>query len=174
MAACNYPRSGVYNDLSRKPLPQIDAAAVVVHNLNCRRMNMPRRITCTAYLWGEDHESFGRNEFGSKNVTNQVILSDEQPQNVLQAQLRWGGECRIELEVVANMLAEGRVRVICRARLFEGTSEDTTDLEDDQTVERLIARGVPENIHIALSNDGFGGGDKGTVDITVLNTLVED
>lgn len=67
-----------------------------------------------------------------------------------------------------------RVLIKGTAVLFEGDSEDTDDDDDTETFEFLVGKGKTESYTVMLHNDGAGGGDRGTIDITVSNSLLEE
>jgi hypothetical protein len=136
---------------------------------------MARIISCTAAIWGLDHENFGANEERTISVSGTVILDKlEAPQTLIAREMRWGGECRAELEIIAVLLDSDRVRLQCKGKLFEGDNEGTTDLEDEKYLEVLVPRGKSESRHIDLINALAEGADRATIDFTVTNNILEE
>ncbi len=134
---------------------------------------MARRVTVSATINGVDHETFGANEFGRAEFTRETILGDAQPQNVMRMQCRWGGECRVELDLTGQMMDNGDVRVTGFALLFEGISDDTNDLDGRTDFTLLVPRGKTVSNNQRVDNQDEGG-DFATIDMTVNNSIVED
>jgi hypothetical protein len=134
---------------------------------------MARRVTASATINGVDDETFGSNEFGHAEFTRETILGDAQPQNVMRMQCRWGGECRVELDLTGQMIDNGDVRVSGVALLFEGTSEDTNDLDGRAEFTFLVPRGKTVSNSQRVDNTDEGG-DFATIDMSVNNSIVED
>lgn len=44
---------------------------------------------------------------------------------------RWGDECRVEIRLISQIVGPGEVKITTSAQPFEGTSEDSDDLEDE-------------------------------------------
>jgi hypothetical protein len=134
-----------------------------------------RRITVSGSIDGTDDEAFpsGPDELGHSEFTSETILSDAQPQNVMQTQLRWGGECRVELTLTAQQLDGGDVRIDGLILLFEGTSEDTNDLDGKTEFTAVVPRGKTIIIGQRVDNTDEGG-DFATIKMAISNALVED
>lgn len=133
---------------------------------------MARRVTVSATIDGVDDETFGSNEYGHAEFTRETILSDSQPQNVMKMQCKWGGECRVEFELTGQQLDSGNVRVSGIARLFEGTSEDTGDLDGESQFVFEVPKGQSVTNDQRVDNTDEGG-DYATIKMTVNNALVE-
>ena len=134
---------------------------------------MARRLTASGYISGVDDETFGSNEYGNASLTRETILSNSQPQNVLDMECRWGGECRVELTLVGQVLDKGDVRVNGTAKLFEGTSESTGDLDGRRDFVVLVPRGKNASHSVRINNDDEGG-DYADITVTFNNSIVED
>ena len=63
-----------------------------------------------------------------------------------------GGEVRAELELYATADQDCDAEITGIARLFEGTSEDTTDLEDEFVVRLFARNGNGTKEHISFRN----------------------
>lgn len=133
---------------------------------------MARRVTVAATINGVDDEFFS-NEFGHAEFTRETILGDAQPQNVMRMQCRWGGECRVELDLTGQMLDNGDVRIAGAALLFEGITEGTSDLDGRNDFTFLVPRGKTVSNSQRVDNTDEGG-DFATIDMTVNNAIVED
>jgi hypothetical protein len=133
---------------------------------------MARIVTVSATIDGVDDELFGWHEYGHAEFTRETILDSSQPQNVMNMQCRWGGECRVELELIGQILNNGDVRVEGIAKLFEGTEESTTDLDGTTNFVFLVPRGKTVSNQQRVDNTDEGG-DYATIRMTVNNSIVE-
>jgi hypothetical protein len=85
-----------------------------------------------------------------------------------------GGEVRFEIDLDAEYLSDGGARIRGEARLLEGTSCSTTDLEDDQQIDILVPKDGVATVNINLRSSGTGGGDFAKGRITFTNTAQPD
>jgi hypothetical protein len=134
---------------------------------------MARRLTASAKIFGVDDETFGSDEYGRAEYTREIVLADSQPQNVLHMECRWGGECRVELDLTGQMMDNGDVRISGNALLYEGTSESTGDLDGRTDFTALVPRGKTVSSSQTVKNTDEGG-DYANITITFNNALVED
>jgi hypothetical protein len=138
---------------------------------------MPRRLAGTVRVDGTDDENWPEtDEVVHKTYTINVVLDDSQPATALDIpDVKWGGECRVEVRVTARIVDGGRVQVEGKAMLFEGTSENTDDLEDQQTITMTVPRGgSPVHQTIQLRSSGPGGGDHAEVGFSLTNAVLEE
>jgi hypothetical protein len=138
---------------------------------------MARRLAGTVVITGTDDENWPDSDEHVHRVHNiQMVLDDGQPaQSIDVPDVRWGGECRVEIQLTARIVDVGQVQVAGNAKLFEGDSEDTTDLEDEKSVEVTVPRsGVPAHHGIQLRNVGAGGGDHARISLSFTNSMIED
>ena len=98
-----------------------------------------------------------------------LYLGKSQPSPEMKVKdVRWGGECRVEVSGTASIVEDGiGVRLEAKARFYEGTSEDTDDLEDSGSITILVATGntSPSSGIIRL---GKPDGDRATVEFEKL------
>jgi hypothetical protein len=141
---------------------------------------MSRLLQGNVRVEGVDHEDFTSNEHPSDKLRDfQIVLEPGQPeQNISIRPVKWGGECRVEVELNARALNDNSVKVTGEARFFEGGSEETGELEDtksiDFTVPRTTGGTPPRQHHVSLRNQTFiGAEDSAEVFLTVSNRLVE-
>jgi hypothetical protein len=138
---------------------------------------MARRLAGVVIIDGTDDEWWPESD---ENVHREypvnMFLNEGQPAAVITTpDVRWGGECRVELSLTARAEANGTVQIEGAARLFEGTSEGTNDLEEQQTVAFTVPRGgVPAHHRIQLRNTETFGGDHAEIGISFTNSLVEN
>ncbi|MBW4455284.1 MAG: hypothetical protein KME55_22645 [Nostoc indistinguendum CM1-VF10] len=136
---------------------------------------MPRQVSGTVFMDAVDHESFGANETGKSTQTFSLVLTEGMPANRIDVKpLKVGGEVRVELEITAQAEADGVAKILGKAKLFEGASDDTDDLEEEQNVSFVIPKGGrPHEHHIELRSRGFGGGDSASITIVATNSIFE-
>jgi hypothetical protein len=138
-------------------------------------MPTSRRVTVSASFEGQDYEYWGSNEYPPPFSTTQtVILTNNIPQNVLYFQQRWGGECRAEFSLLAQRMDNDEV--ICRGelKLFEGTSEDTNDLDGIRSFEFPCPKKTTVPYEIFVRNNDENDDDWAKVKILVQNYIFVD
>lgn len=116
-----------------------------------------RELTITATMNITDDESFGADEHGTKTQTVSAFLSGQQTQNVLHMQKGVGGEVRVELDLIAQALVNGDIRITGTAKLFEGTSESSNDLDGIRDFNFLVPKDQFAPFAIEITNDDEGG-----------------
>jgi hypothetical protein len=142
---------------------------------------MARLLMGTVRVEGVDHEDFTANEHPSDKVRFvQLVLSPGQPaQNLNVAPVKWGGECRVEVEVNAMLVNNDSVKVTGEARFFEGASEETGEKEDTAGIDFLVpktsAASPPRHHHVSLRNEVLlGAEDSAEVFFDLSNIIIED
>lgn len=138
---------------------------------------MARRLAGTVIIDGTDDEYWPQSdEFVHKAFNVQTVLDIGQPTSALDIEdVRWGGECRVEVRLTARVVGAGEIQIEGNAKLFEGVSEDTTDLEDQQVFSFTVARGgIAAHHTVQLRSTGAGGGDHAEIGLSFTNSLVEE
>jgi hypothetical protein len=130
---------------------------------------------------GTDDESiFESDEHIDATRAVQTVVGTDQPAVHLSIEpVRWGGECRVELDLTAVTVGNGDVQISGTAKLFEGTSENTTDMEEQKDFNFLVPRNTTINTEAAqhnvqLSSDGWGGGDHAEIGAVFTNVIIEE
>ncbi|GLA52790.1 hypothetical protein AnigIFM63604_009669 [Aspergillus niger] len=138
-------------------------------------MAAPRVLVASGTLSGVDHEIFGSNELMHQSVHVRVVLTEDGiPQSLASWSKGWGGECYLEVNMTAQLQENRHILVTVNGKLFEGTDETPTDLEDEKTQMALVPRGgLPVPFTMQLNSSGFGGGDSATISVTFVNTIAE-
>lgn len=141
---------------------------------------MPRLLRGTVTVEGVDHEDFGSNEHPVDKLREIHLLLDRGPETRLDiAPVKWGGECRVEVNVNALVLNDNRIQIHGDAAFFEGASDDTTEEEDRQTILFFVPRTTtsnphPHRHHVSLRNRTvIGAEDSADVFFTFTNTILE-
>jgi len=130
-----------------------------------------RRITAAGHIDLTDHETFGSNEHGSADQFNEAVISDELPQVVLTMQGTAGGEMRVEIQLTGQARKSGDILVQGLAKLFEGTSEQTDDLDGQRSFTVLVPRDGFLSHNLNIRNDDEGD-DHAEISLTFSNTAV--
>ena len=79
-----------------------------------------RRLSCSASIHVVDDEDFGDNESGSDDAAGEVVLTNAVPQAIFEGmEAKAGGEVRVELELTAQAIDNGDIKVKGKATLFE-------------------------------------------------------
>jgi len=137
---------------------------------------MARRLSGLVIVDGTDDEWWPESdEHVHREVPIQMVLGEGQPAAAIAIpDVRWGGECRVELWLTARAQQDGVVQIEGNAKLFEGTSESTADLEDEQTVAFTVPRGgIPAHHRVQLRNTETFGGDHAEIGISFTNSVIE-
>ena len=142
---------------------------------------MARQLSGIVIIEGTDDEIWPWvDETIRREYSVGAVLDIDQPAVRLEVpHVRWGGECRVEVDLTARAVGNGQIQVEGTTKLFEGTSEDTEDLAEAKVVTFLVPRNTRHNTEavrhdVQLSNRGFGGGDHAEIYFTCTNYLVEE
>lgn len=123
---------------------------------------------------GKDDETWPQsNEYVDRTKTVRTTLAMGANPIVLNPyHVRWGGECRVEVYLAARLVKPGEVEMRVMAKLFEGTSESTNDLEDQKVRTFRLSypytkgqQGPNVSRVIELRNTETGGGDTATINV---------
>lgn len=134
-------------------------------------VNKNRRITVTADMFVLDDEWLGSDETVRRQKTNSAVLSNIGiSQAVMDFEVRMGGEIRVEFHLTAALFdSYGNAFLDGDIKLYEGTSESTTDLDGSKAFQVYVPAGVTTNYFVRVNNDDEGG-DYVTVALTATNT----
>jgi hypothetical protein len=134
-------------------------------------MATDRKVTVSASFEGQDYETFGSNEYPPPfNTIRTVILTDDMPQGLMNFQIRWGGECRAEFNTLIQRLGNGKdVRIYGDLKLFEGTSEDTDDLDGVTVIDFVCPKSTTLPYEAFVRNNDENDDDWAKVKMTVSN-----
>src|SRR4051812_37997338 len=103
---------------------------------------MKRRLGGVLIIDPTDHELPFPNEHGHLEAAiDQPLETDQGPIALRIPHLKFGGEVRIEVPLTAEAQADGTVQLSGAAKLYEGTSERTSDLDDEKRVVFKVPRG---------------------------------
>lgn len=156
----------------------IAAATYLARRANATKFAL---FEISGYVRIRDDES-GADEHARENLQRiSIVLTEGQGTLLPMYKFYCGGEVRVELDVRALLNPNGNISINCTARLYEGTSIHTDDLEDTQRLSRTLRRGG--NLYgerIDLYNDEWFGGDEAMFSLnfedqtTRLNTMIRN
>jgi hypothetical protein len=133
---------------------------------------MKRRLGGIVIIDGTDHELLLPNEHGHLEAPVDQPLETGQGTIALRIpHLKFGGEVRIELPLTAEVQADGTVQISGAAKLYEGVSERTTDLDDEKRVVFQVPRGGAPVVQRV--NLGKKKSDHAEILICLTNALAE-
>ena len=122
------------------------------------------RVTGEVTVNGTDDE-IGRDEHVHRkyNLEDYFTVDDTDLQFEVP-DVRWGGECRVEVQLTPKVVGHGEVKITANAKLFEGTSEYSNDLEDEEEITFNVGwRDIPVERKIRLLNTERFGGDSAEI-----------
>ena len=113
----------------------------------------PVHLTGTLGIYGVDDE-IGRNDTineGGIPIDIYVGPQDEKYEFVSLRHFKWGGEVRVEVDIGARRMIGGQIEMAIRLRLYEGTYEETEDLDGEVEETFLVPT---RNIDLVGTNIG--------------------
>lgn len=137
---------------------------------------MARRVFATVIITGIDDEWHKKDVPVYRAYKRERIFDGSNPiDNFDIPHVRWGDECRVEVDMTGRLVDDGHVNMEVAVRFYEGTSENTEDLADDKTISfRVPQGGRPVTRTISLYNSEPFGGDWVKVELALTNSLAED
>jgi hypothetical protein len=129
-------------------------------------------------IHAKDDESIGKDEFLDIDLPIDKILNEnETAKTIVDGAFKWGGECRLEVKVFAQVTQGGVVSVFGDALLFEGASENTSDLDGRKSIGFIVPKTTQSNPNPAKNftqvNNEDEGGDYAQINLTLRNFIVE-
>jgi hypothetical protein len=133
---------------------------------------MKRRLGGIVIIDGTDHEFLWPDEHGHQETAIDLPLEvNGGPVAVRVPHLKFGGEVRVELMLTAEAKADGAVLVSGAAKLYEGISENTSDLDAEQRIAFAVPKGgAPAVQHVFV---GKPRKDRAEILICLTNALAE-
>jgi hypothetical protein len=104
-----------------------------------------------------DDETFGSKEEERVPFSDAKTLDDDQLEQIIAVEEGVGGEVRLELSLNAQLLDSQGIRISGTALLFEGTSEDTDDLDGQHFFNFVVRPGRTVNHTFRVRNTDEGG-----------------
>ena len=132
-----------------------------------------RRIQVQAQIQTTDDEIWPwHNEHAGTEHFTELFMGPWHTHEEVYFEQRMGGEIRIELRFVIDLNMDRSVSTNINAKMYEGTSEDTNDLDDNEnTIGFRINERDSRSGSMRLYNDEFAGGDISNIDFTITNLV---
>ncbi len=128
---------------------------------------MQNRITHSVRMDITDDETFS-DEHARIDRAGTLVLEASRPELTDLTIGKCGGEVRMELRVTYRQAAGGAVGVSGRALLYEGTSENTNDLDGLANFDGTVASGAAREFRVRVRNTDEGG-DSADIRVNVNN-----
>ena len=116
-----------------------------------------------------DDETFGDEKCLNLPVEGEITLDEGKSGNLIDFRYCCGNEVRAELFLDAALKSFSNFEVDGYAHLYEGTSCDTDDLEDEMGVGEAVTPNRPLSLDINLENSGIGSGDTADFELVFIN-----
>ena len=132
---------------------------------------MKRKLGGIVIIDGTDHEFWADEHGHQESPIDMPVDAGAGPVAVRVPHLKFGGEVRVEVMLTAEARTDGEVIVSGACKLYEGVSENTTNLRDEKRVALKIPRGgAPVVARVPL---GKPKSDRADILICLCNALAE-
>ncbi|SMC20168.1 hypothetical protein SAMN02745857_00844 [Andreprevotia lacus DSM 23236] len=121
-------------------------------------------------FWGRDEETFGSDEI--KDPGPEYFELELGPDKVINSTTRtyhWGGEVRVEYTITVRLLVNNTIDTQVQGLLFEGTSEDTHDLDGQGSLSFQTGVNQTSGATLTITNTDEDAGDAGVLSLSVKN-----
>ena len=121
-------------------------------------------------FFGRDYETFGDDELKDPGPEYfELELGPDKTVNTAGRTYKWGGEMRVEYAITVRLLVNNAIDVQVQGTLFEGTSEDTDDLDGTGGLTFQVAMGGTGGSTLTITNTDEDDDDAGVLSISVKN-----
>lgn len=128
-----------------------------------------RHVIISASMDITDDEFWADNEHAHVERRDERWVDSWDPQSVMQLVGKAGGEVRVELAATAAMRPDGSARVQIEVKMFEGTSEESSDLDGTRSTTVVVNADQIVQVPIRINNDDEGG-DFADISLVISNT----
>ncbi|KAF0815114.1 hypothetical protein IGB42_00191 [Andreprevotia sp. IGB-42] len=121
-------------------------------------------------FWGRDEEWAADDEI--KDPGPEYFELELGPDKLINSTTRtyhWGGEVRVEYTITVRLLVNNSIDLQLQGVLFEGTSEDTNDLDGQGGLTFQTGVGQTSGATLTITNTDEDDGDAGVLSISVKN-----
>ena len=108
-------------------------------------------------------------EHSYAEMTREQVVTNYRPAALLHMEKGVDSEVRVELDLTARVLANGDVMVDGVAKLYEGTSEDTSNLDGVRHFNVVVPKDRAASQHVKVRNDNEGG-DKASINLSLFDS----
>lgn len=129
-----------------------------------------RRVTVNLDIFGLDDEWFRDETIETDRQMTFEVSGDEVTDKDSIDPVRWGGECRLEIDMKVTMKdSEGNLTISGELRLYEGTSTNTGDLDGVREFSFTLPANQKNRTKTYTVNNVDEGGDYATVKMAFTN-----
>ncbi|MDY0854900.1 hypothetical protein SPE26_29645 [Bacillus thuringiensis] len=140
--------------------------------INTQHLLTKRKLTAYIEIYGTDDEIILPDEPGHTILYREDALSEDKTTSFMYAELRFGGEIRIEVHITATLQSNEDIIITGVVQLFEGDEETTNDLDGETSFSVLIPKDTDaQTYNVAVKNTDEGG-DHAEVILTFSNKAV--
>lgn len=133
---------------------------------------MSNIISYTLSMRIKDDENWpDSDEYANRSVSGTFLLDDSNPQRHILDIGRCGGEVRIEADFDFSRTTNGAVAIVGNLKLYEGTSENSGDLDGTESVNDSVAANRSTTLTKRVNNTAEGG-DWADITLTVRNSFL--
>lgn len=131
-----------------------------------------RRLTLRGTMKIEDYETFGSNEHATRNWARNSDVGPYGTHDELHWTEKMGGEIRVELELKIDWRIDLSIDIHWHVKFFEGTSEETSDLDGERTGAFNVAKDQTRTLTISVWNtDEDEPEDRADISIDLTNSV---
>lgn len=134
---------------------------------------MQNKVRYTSTMNIVDHETFGSNERRTVRNSGIFLLDSSKKTNQLFFIGKCGGEVRIELKITFKQNASGSISIKEYAKLYEGTSTNSSDLDGTASKSVTVAKNQTKTVTFRVRNTAEGG-DYADISLNVTNSVIAD
>ena len=134
---------------------------------------MKNKITYSSIMKITDDEFLVSNEHATIKNNGIFLLDKNNSTKSLFFVGKCGGEVRVELSIKVVQNANGSIDIQQNAKLYEGVSTSTTDLDGTAAKTDTVAPNSTKTINFKVKNTDEGG-DYANLSLTVTNVLIAD
>ncbi|MCX5863614.1 MAG: carboxypeptidase-like regulatory domain-containing protein [Deltaproteobacteria bacterium] len=121
-------------------------------------------------FWGRDDEFWADDEITDPGPEYfELELGPDKMVNSAHRTYKWGGEVRVEYDITVRLLVNNTIDVAVQGTLYEGTSEDTDDLDGTGGLTFQSPVGNTAGATLTITNTDEGDPDAGVLSISVKN-----
>ena len=134
---------------------------------------MKNKVNYNSIMNIVDDETFGADERIRVENEGIFLLEKTKKTNQLFFIGKCGGEVRVELTINFTQKSNGAITVYERAKLFEGSSTSSTDLDGTASKAITIAPNTTKTVNFKVRNTDEGG-DYANISLTIRNTVISE
>lgn len=130
-----------------------------------------RRAQIHLNAWGIDGDTLKDDIADPGPEYKELELGPDRPLNTLSRAYEWGGECRMEWEIVCRLLVNNSLDVEVKGRLYEGTKETTDKEVGNGSKTFTVAPDESGTVSLTVETTDWLKKDECRLTVTVVNAL---